>query len=177
MIQTERLSLVPLTIKQLETALASVSQLSETMGFSIVAEMMRGNTESAIKKKLAKMQGVREDFHPWYTYWLIVVRDQNTGAGVVGFKGVPDDLGAVEVGYRMAEAYRGHGYMTEAVQALVDWGFSHDNCLRVTATHVLVENHASQRVLSRAGFRQIGSDESGVNFIKERMKNPTVLDE
>jgi RimJ/RimL family protein N-acetyltransferase len=170
MIQTQRLSLMPLSINQLETALASLSQLSEALGLFIIDEMMRGDTETAIKKKLVRMRTVDEILHPWYTYWLIVINADKTGAGVVGFKGAPDDQGAVEIGYRMAKAYRGRGYMTEAVEALVNWGFSHSSCLKVTATRVLAENYASQHVLSKAGFTETGKDDTGINYVKVREK-------
>jgi RimJ/RimL family protein N-acetyltransferase len=168
MINTQRLSLVPLTLTNLETALTSLNQLSDDLALPLVSDLMQGNTEAAVKRKLKKMRAVPGDLHPWYTYWLIVIIADNIGAGVVGFKGEPDAIGSVEIGYGLSTAYRGRGYMTEAVAALTDWGFSHRECLRVTATHVLIDNYPSQRVLTKAGFKRLMADNEGINYVKER---------
>jgi len=47
----------------------------------------------------------------------------------------------------MGADFTGHGYMTEAVRAMVDWAFQQPNVLSVTAE---TENNgiASQRVLT-----------------------------
>lgn len=168
MINTQRLSLVPLTVTNLETALTSLNQLSVDLALPLVPDLMQGNTEGAVKRKLEKMRAVPAHLHLWYTYWLIVIIADHIGAGVVGFKGEPDVIGSVEIGYCMATAYQSRGYMTEAVEALTDWGFSHRECLRVTATNVLIDNYPSQRVLTKAGFKRLESDGEGISYVKER---------
>jgi ribosomal-protein-alanine N-acetyltransferase len=89
----------------------------------------------------------------WLTYWLIVIRDEQVGAGMLGFKGFPDEKGSTEIGYGIDPAYQGKGYMSEAVQALVDWAFTHSFCNVITATEV--ENPASARLLEKLGARLI----------------------
>ena len=168
MISTRRLNLVPLSVDNLEIALVSVKRLSEELSIRLVDDLMQGNSEGAVKKKLEKMRAVPEELHPWYTYWLIVILEKNIGAGLVGFKGAPDAIGSVEIGYCMEKAFQRRGYMTEAVVALTDWGFSHRECLRVTASHVLVDNYPSQRVLTKAGFRETTKDAGGIDYVKER---------
>ena len=37
------------------------------------------------------MKKVNEDVHEWYTYWLIIDKDNEKGIGFIGFKGLPDD--------------------------------------------------------------------------------------
>ncbi len=167
-ISTLRLLLVQLSVKNLETDLVSVRQLSEDLAIPLVDDLIQGNSEGAVKKKLEKMRAVPEELHPWYTYWLIVILEKNIGAGLVGFKGAPDAIGSVEIGYRMEKAYQRRGYMTEAVVALTDWGFSHRECLRITARHVLIDNYPSQRVLTKAGFRETTKDGGGIDYVKER---------
>ena len=44
---------------------------------------------------------------------------------------------------------------TEAVRELVRWAFSHPQCKAITATNVLPDNYASQKVLVKAGFCEI----------------------
>ena len=55
------------------------------------------------------------------------------------------------VGYKLARRYWGKGYATEAVRALVDYGFRVLNLHRVYAT-VHPENAASIRVLEKVGM-------------------------
>jgi ribosomal-protein-alanine N-acetyltransferase len=59
------------------------------------------------------------------------------------------------IGYDMAYAYWGNGYMTEAVRAMVTFGFEEMGLNRVEAD-TDVENHGSQRVLEKVGFKREG---------------------
>jgi len=168
MISTPRLALIPLSVANLETSLVSIRQLSDDLNLPIVNDLLSDWAESAIKKKLVKMLAVPEELHPWYTYWLIVIRAENIGAGLIGLKGVPDRIGSVEIGYGISPLFRGNGYMTEAVEALTDWAFSHRECLRITASRVLNDNLPSRRVLLKAGFRESFENPDGVYYAKER---------
>ncbi|MGH8713978.1 MAG: GNAT family N-acetyltransferase [Casimicrobiaceae bacterium] len=61
----------------------------------------------------------------------------------------------VEVGYRLLYAHWGHGYATEGARALVDYGFGDLGVARIIGvTHP--GNKASQRVLRKAGLRDLG---------------------
>ena len=71
------------------------------------------------------------------------------GVGRLGFKGFPDEKGSTEIGCGIDPAYQGKGYMSEAVQALIDWAFTHPFCKVITATPV--ENPASKRLLEKPG--------------------------
>jgi RimJ/RimL family protein N-acetyltransferase len=41
--------------------------------------------------------------------------------GSIGFHGLPDDQGRMELGCRVSRAHRGHGYSAEALYALTQW--------------------------------------------------------
>ena len=58
----------------------------------------------------------------------------------------------VEVGYTIARAYWGQGYATEAVQAVIKFGFEKMDLVRMEAV-VLRDNIASARVLEKAGMK------------------------
>lgn len=55
--------------------------------------------------------------------WLAVLKSEGTIIGDLGFKGVPDDKGSVEIGYGLLEKYWNNGYATEAVGALMAWAW------------------------------------------------------
>jgi RimJ/RimL family protein N-acetyltransferase len=75
--------------------------------------------------------------------------------GGVGFKGQPDS-GCVEIGYGLAPSARGHGYAAEAVIALL--AIAADHGLSTVIADTTLDNIASQRTLTRAGFRLVRTD-------------------
>jgi len=164
MITTERLELLPLSLDQLIIGLNSIADLSNSLGIPLDQELFEGVAQRAVKMKIEKMSKTTIESHEWFTYWLIEIKEEKTGVGLAGFKGLPDQGGAVEIGYGIDEKYRGKGYMSEAVKALIKWAFLHDNCTRVTATNVLATNFASQKVLLHAGFKLDSQTTGSQNF-------------
>ena len=59
------------------------------------------------------------------------------------------------LGYYLDRAYNGRGYMTKAVDAVVDFAFGPGRLHRVQAA-VMPDNLASNRVLEKVGFRREG---------------------
>ena len=53
--------------------------------------------------------------------------------GDAGWKGRPGPDGTAEIGYGLAARYRGRGYATEALEALVSWMVARPDCARLTA--------------------------------------------
>ena len=91
---------------------------------------------------------------PWATIFLIVNDEDARILGGCGFKTAPKQ-GQVEVGYGVATVAQGRGAATAALHMLVRRAFV------AGATEVLAEvaptNHASTRVVLKAGFKKVGS--------------------
>ena len=85
-----------------------------------------------------------------------VARDLETGeiVGEGGFKGPPRD-GVVEIAYGTKPEYRNRGFATETAHALVEFAFACAE-VRVVRAHTLPDSAASQRVLTKCGFRRMG---------------------
>ena len=149
-LETPRLRLFPLNERQLGLCLHNLPALERDLGFPFAREVVDTAVLRALGIKLKKMSLADPSRHAWYTYWLIILKAENIGAGLVGFKGFPDGQGSSEIGYGIAPTYQNQGYMTEAVRGLVDWAFGHPFCKKVTAT--TVKNPASRRVLEKMGF-------------------------
>jgi [ribosomal protein S5]-alanine N-acetyltransferase len=60
-----------------------------------------------------------------------------------------------EVGYWLAETYRGQGLATSALQVFISYAFENLELIKLTA-HTLAFNTASMHVLKRCGFMQEG---------------------
>lgn len=165
---TQRVELIPLTVEQLEISLRSIRELAIDLDIPLVETLVSGAVERAVTMKIEKMHAAPVELHNWYTYWLIFIRSEDIGAGLIGFKGVPNKSGEVEIGYGIHPVFQGLGYTTEAVRELTNWAFSHPDCKAVTATGVRLDIYPSQKVLIKAGFIETGADENGVSFRMER---------
>ena len=161
-LRTPRLHLVPLTLPQLQLCLIDLPALEAELGLPLSRDVLNERAQGAIRKKIEKMTGMDEANQPWQTYWLIIVSENNFGAGLAGFKGYPDESGSSEIGYGIDPAYQNKGYMSEAVKALVDWAFLHPFCQRVTAT--TVENPASRRLLEKLGAHLLAEEEASTSW-------------
>ena len=151
-IKTRRLTLIPLSQQQLELCLSDLPTLSRELAVSIADTVVDEPAQRAIKLKLEKMARAIPPRHPWYTYWLIVINEQQCGAGLVGFKGYPNEQGQVEIGYGLDPAFRNHGYMSEAVQAITEWALAAPECISMIVAEVHKTNLASIRVIQKAGM-------------------------
>jgi RimJ/RimL family protein N-acetyltransferase len=111
---------------------------------------------------------------PWTHGFRVVHRDTGAVVGSCGFKGPPMD-GMVEIAYRINIEHQGNGYATEAAQALVDFA---STCAEVQLirAHTLPDGVASERVLTKCGFRYVGEavdPEDGVVARFERLVGVT----
>ena len=57
-----------------------------------------------------------------------------------------------EIGFDLAKKHWGHGYMTEAVGAIITYGFAALDLVKIEA-HTYSRNFRARRVLERLGFR------------------------
>ncbi|MEX1020162.1 MAG: GNAT family protein [Litorilinea sp.] len=83
------------------------------------------------------------------------IERQHDGAllGTCGFSWLRRYRG--EISYELAPAYWRQGYMSEALEAILEFGFTDLELNRIEAL-VMVENQASAGVLSDLGFREEG---------------------
>ena len=151
-IQAERIELIPLSQDQLKSYLEKEELFARTVSRAsriILTPVL----QKAIRMKLDKLNQASRDDIPWITYWLIKVPPDGFGAGLIGFKGIPNQTGIVEIGYGIDPSFRNQGYMTEAVLALFKWAFGDPRCQRIIAPNTDRSNLASNRVLEKAGMR------------------------
>ena len=159
---TPRLRLKSLSMEQLRLSFNDRKALERELGFPISEGIIEANVPRAINIKLGKMDATDPLLHDWLTYWLVIVKEARIGVGLIGFKGVPDEAGSVEVGYGIDALFQNKGYMTEALAALCEWAFSQAECRRVTATTVV--NPASERLLQKSGFRLTAKDDRSTSW-------------
>lgn len=82
--------------------------------------------------------------------FAITLKEMNSPIGACGAH--LREPGEYELGYWLGEPYWGKGYMTEAVNALVQYLKGHKQPKRIYAGHA-PENPGSENVLLKAGFK------------------------
>jgi RimJ/RimL family protein N-acetyltransferase len=92
---------------------------------------------------------------PWALSFSVVERGGGAIVGSCGFKGPPDADGVVELAYGIDTSRRGRGFATEAAGALARFAFASSR-VRLVLAHTKPGNGASERVLAKCGFRQVG---------------------
>ena len=143
-IETERLVLVPMTGEQCAAILAGDLTV-------IVAGEGWPMEDSLVNMRTAERYGV--ELPGWFvTLDGAVIGDTSTHGDV-------DEEGDIEVGYNLAEPYRGRRYASEFVTATSQWLLRREGVRRVVARHVAVDNLPSRRALERAGFVLENQDE------------------
>ena len=73
---------------------------------------------------------------------------------------IQDDKLQSEVGFWMVPLFWGHGLCTEALNAMIDYGFRKLNLMRIYGGH-FSENPASGRVQRKAGMKEEGTHRMG----------------
>lgn len=156
-IVTSRLFLLELNLQQLELSLSDFPAFEHELGLTLMHGFFTDIVQRAVRMKVEKMRTADKSQHAWFTYWLIVIKEDNVGAGTLGFKGYPNEEGSTEIGYGIDPTYQNKGYMSEAVRSLIGWAFTDPVCNMITATEVY--NPASRRLLEKLGAIQTEDNE------------------
>lgn len=112
----------------------------------------------------------KADDSVWWS-WLPVFIQENMLIGNCGYAGPPKN-GVVEIGYEVTEHYRGMGFATEIVTALIENAFN-NVFIHCVIAHTLAEENASVKVLRKCGFvfsATIDDSKDGLLWKWERIK-------
>jgi RimJ/RimL family protein N-acetyltransferase len=144
---TERLLLRPFAPDDLP-ALTGLCGEESFWWYGLRRAMTPQETEEFLARITAPYEGPDPALH--------AVVERSTGS-LVGYAGLsvphflPEVLPAVEVGWRLGEAFRGRGYATEAGAAALEWGFTTLGLERIISIYEPA-NTASGKVMDRLGF-------------------------
>lgn len=87
--------------------------------------------------------------------WGITLKSLNRVIGTCGFHGWMKNHYKAEIGYELAPEYWRQGFMTEAIEKIIEYGFNNLELNRIEA-FVEPENVGSRTVLEKVGFREEG---------------------
>ena len=163
-VETARLRLIAAEPVHLRTELSEPAQLATLLNAEMPASWPPGEYDREAMAYFLSQHELRgAEALGWYGWYALLRADaprpaQLVGAG--GYFGPPSLDGTVEIGYSIADEFRGQGYATELATALTEQALDLPNVRRVIA-HVAPDNLASHVVLKRAGFRFAAAVASG----------------
>lgn len=171
MLETNRLILVPLTHEQLLLYKNDPPALAKNLGVEYSERQhdpatlgdLAEATEFWISQTL--LQSHRFE---WYTNWEIILKEEPLAIGGIGFSGFPDTEAKTMVGYGLDLRYHGKGYASEALGALLAWGFRYPELKTVVADSPL-KHLASHRVLIKNGFVETHRDDQLTHWKIDRV--------
>ena len=86
----------------------------------------------------------------------IELKSEGKPIGGIGLNGVDEFQNMAELGYWLGEKYWRQGIMSEAIKAMLDFGFNKLNLRRIFM-YAYVENDGSNRIADKFGFRLEGT--------------------
>ena len=152
------------TFPILETPRLTLRELTQSDAEGVFAirsdfEVTRYNTGLAYER-LDQARDIIQAIRTGYSdgielRWGITFKDNPLVIGMCGFNYWVRHDRRASIGYDLARAYWGKGLMTEAVRAMVKFGFEQMNLNRIEAD-ADGRNPASARVLEKVGFKHEG---------------------
>jgi ribosomal-protein-alanine N-acetyltransferase len=88
--------------------------------------------------------------------WAIILKETNINIGQVAFYKVDSNNQNLDVEYCIGESYWGKGYATEALKAIMKYGFEKMHYNRIQAFHRR-QNPSSGQVLIKSGMQYEGT--------------------
>lgn len=154
MLETIRLTLIPLDARQLRLWYHDLAALERELACTYRAEPPEGPFLVIIKEQIETINKDPDNWL-WHTFWLL--RDKKNGivVGAVSFR--KTCCREVEIGYAAGNYYRKKGYITEAVGVMSKWALDQPGITAVTA-ETETWNLDSHSVLGRCGFEKYGDD-------------------
>lgn len=148
-VETERLRLRELVDDDVEAVFDLFRQEQVTRYYDVETmtdiEAARAMV-SFLRQRYANRVGIR---------WAVEDKASRNFLGTIGFNSINQAAHKGLIGYEVVPAVWGRGLATEAVRAIVRFGHERVELNRLEAV-VMLDNHASARVLEKAGFVEEG---------------------
>lgn len=90
--------------------------------------------------------------------WVLIKKDENIKMGTCGFHLWDRNKNTVEIGFELMPQYNGKGFMTEAVEALIEFARTKMLLNKIIAV-VSIDNRRCKRLLEKFGFTIVNQEE------------------
>lgn len=148
-LETERLYLRPLTLADTDFVFQHFSDLAVTQYLMDEPPVTEYDQAQAI------VQFYQDPAGKNHNRWVLIRKADQQLIGTCGYHKWEKRYCRAEIGYDLAPAAWGQGYMTEALRIVIQHGFARMGLNRIEAL-VYVANERSLRLLQRLGFKPEG---------------------
>ena len=90
--------------------------------------------------------------------WVLIHKLDNMKMGTCGFHNWDRKKNKVEIGFELMQQYTGKGYMTEAVEAMIEFARNDMDVHKITGI-VYIDNSKCKRLLEKFGFSIVDKEE------------------
>lgn len=158
-LETERLILIPLSLNDLSQAIKDRRKMARILNLNPTVEDLDEMMLNIYKIKISNIERDPLNYQ-FYTYWQIILKQNNRIIGEIGYKGMPKENGQVEVGYGTDNEYQSKGYMAEALNELIRWTYLQNKVnVKSIIASTSKENIPSHKVLIKVGMEKYNEDD------------------
>lgn len=112
-----------------------------------------GETLETFERTFAKYEEGR------YYRWVAALKEDDRVIGTMSLLRIDEEKSSCSFAYMVAREFWGHGYATEAMQAVLTFAFEKLGIERITADH-MTPNAASGAVMRKLGMRHVGTEKN-----------------
>lgn len=92
-------------------------------------------------------------------YWGVALQNDNKLIGTICFWNISIDKDTAEIGYELQPPFQGKGYIQEAIEKVIQYGFENMKLVSIVAEPE-EGNLKSIKILEKKGFKRISSSDS-----------------
>ncbi len=170
----KRLRLIPASLEMIEAEIKSPQTLARLLDVQYPYNWPPPLNDANSQKYYLDIISNNPDCLGWGMWYFLLKNNSDKKdilVGNGGFKGAPDEMGVVEIGYSVIELYHRRGFGTEATAGLINWAFKDERVKKVVA-RTLVGLRPSIRVLEKNKFSFAGNTkEKGVICFELKKKD------
>lgn len=164
LIETENLTIKPLTISELKKYADSPDKFALELGYAPSGIIHDRAVIDAIENQLLPEMKNPARNPLFYTMWIIIEKKSGMIAGGLCFHGEPNETGEVEIGYGTEPGFRSRGIMSETIAGMMKWMRGNRKIYSVIAK-TEKSNFPSVKVLEKNGFTLSGTDNNLLTYI------------
>jgi ribosomal-protein-alanine N-acetyltransferase len=163
MIETNRLTLKPLTYQQMLKYIKNDHSLEAELKLNNSSMVLSPLLIEALEQSILPSVKDESKNYLFSTLWTVIDKVENRSVADVCFQGEPNDQGEIEIGYGTYEQFQGKGYMTEAVQGMINWAAKQAKVNAIIASTDKT-NVASYVILEKNSFIKVSESDEQFNW-------------
>ncbi len=163
MIETERLTLLPLSYEQLIKYIKCDHSLEEELNLQFTNRIISHELVEAFETNILPNVADSTKNYLYHTLWTAIDKVEKKMVGDICIVGEPNAKGEIEIGYGTYLEFQNKGYMTEIVGGIIAWAKTQPKVKAIIAD-TKKSNLASYKVLRKNNFIRISETDSLLNW-------------